>query len=267
MKQGWIVFLQFGFNLHIKDKQLLEKIQSYFSCGNILQGKNNCQFRVTSIKDLEVIIRHFDNYPLISQKWSDYQLFKLAFELVKNKKHLTQEGLNKIVSIKSSMNLGLSDKLKLAFPSIIPIPRPLVIDRLIKDPNWLAGFIDGEGCFNINIIKSLTHKMGVQVKVRFILTQHSRDLDLMKNLAEFLGCGTLSNVTNPYIYLTISKLIEINDKVIPLLNKYPLQGSKKLDFYLFCEVVELMKNKAHLTTEGLDKIRELEAIINTRGSE
>lgn len=41
------------------------------------------------------------------------------------------------------MNLGLSDKLKLAFPSITPIPRPLVIDRLIKDPNWLAGFIDG----------------------------------------------------------------------------------------------------------------------------
>ncbi len=80
LKQGWIVFLQFGFNLHIKDKQLLEKIQSYFYCGNILQGKNNCQFRVTSIKDLEVIIRHFDNYPLISQKWSDYQLFKLAFE-------------------------------------------------------------------------------------------------------------------------------------------------------------------------------------------
>ena len=68
------------------------------------------------------------------------------------------------------------------------------------------------------------------------------------------------------------------------MNKYPLQGSKKLDFYLFCEVVELMKNKAHLTTgtlwvpphiyiyiyiwgEGLDKIRELEARINTRGSE
>lgn len=76
--------------------------------------------------------------------------------------------------------------------------------------------------------------MGVQVKVRFILTQHSRDLDLMKNLAEFLGCGTLSNVTNPYIYLTISKLLEINDKVIPLLNKYPLQvlRTKKLDFYL-----------------------------------
>jgi hypothetical protein len=263
LKLGWTVFLQFGFNLHIKDKQLLERIQSYFAVGNISPGKTNCQFRVTSIKDLEIIIHHFDIYPLLSQKFSDYQLFRLAFELVKDKKHLTQEGLNKIVSIKSSMNLGLSDQLKLAFPNITAIPRPLGIDRVIKNPNWLAGFVDGEGCFNINIIKSETNKTGIQVKARFILTQHSRDLELMKNLIEFLGCGNLSEVTKPYIYLTISKLNDLYGKVIPLLNKYPLQGSKKLDFILFCEVVELMKNQAHLTAEGLEKIKILKARMNT----
>uniref|UniRef100_UPI0022FD6A36 hypothetical protein n=1 Tax=Drechslerella dactyloides TaxID=74499 RepID=UPI0022FD6A36 len=43
------------------------------------------QYRVSSIKDLELIINHFDKYPLITQKWSDYQLFKMAFEKVKIK--------------------------------------------------------------------------------------------------------------------------------------------------------------------------------------
>jgi hypothetical protein len=34
------------------------------------------------------------------------------------------------------MNLGLSESLKAAFPAnIIPVPRPLVKDQEIKDPN------------------------------------------------------------------------------------------------------------------------------------
>jgi hypothetical protein len=45
------------------------------------------------------------------------------------------EGLGKIVAIKACMNLGLSDQLKAAFPKIIPVPRPIVEDQDIKDPN------------------------------------------------------------------------------------------------------------------------------------
>ena len=92
------------------------------------------------------------------------------------------------------------------------------------------------------------------MKARFILTQHSRDIELMQNLLEYLGCGNLSDVSNNYIYLTVSKFNELNDKIIPLLNKHPIQGAKKLDFFLFCDVIELMKNKEHLNVEGLNKI-------------
>ncbi len=35
----------------------------------------------------------------------------------------------------------------------IPVSRPLVKYPEIIDPHWLAGFIDGEGCFYINISK------------------------------------------------------------------------------------------------------------------
>jgi hypothetical protein len=80
-------------------------------------GKDAVQFRVSSIKDLQVIVDHFNNFPLITHKWSDFQLFKAAFELVKCKRHLTLEGLIDIVSIKATMNLGLSEELEIAFPS------------------------------------------------------------------------------------------------------------------------------------------------------
>jgi len=55
--------------------------------------------------------------------------------LILNKEHLTMEGLRKIVSIKATMNRGLSEELKAAFPKIIPIARPLVKNQKIQDSN------------------------------------------------------------------------------------------------------------------------------------
>ena len=40
--------------------------------------------------------------------------------------HLTEDGLRQIVAIKAAMNLGLSEKLKFAFPDVVPVKRPLV---------------------------------------------------------------------------------------------------------------------------------------------
>lgn len=45
------------------------------------------------------------------------------------------------------MNKGLSCSLKAAFPNVVPVPRPLVLNKKIEDPNWLSGFVDAEGCF------------------------------------------------------------------------------------------------------------------------
>jgi len=45
----------------------------------------------------------------------DYDLFKECFNIIKLKKHLTEEGLIQIILIKSALNKGLSDKLKEQF--------------------------------------------------------------------------------------------------------------------------------------------------------
>jgi hypothetical protein len=122
--------------LHSKDKALLEQIKSYFCAGRIYkQESESVQLRVESVKDLAKVLDHFDRYLLITQKRADYELFKQAVELLQNKKHLTMEGLRKIVGIKASMNKGLSEELKAAFPDTISVPRPLVKDQEIKDPN------------------------------------------------------------------------------------------------------------------------------------
>jgi hypothetical protein len=69
-------------------------------------------FQVRSIKELELIINHFDSYPLKTKKFIDYVIFKEIYSLVKNKEHLTTEGINNILKIKASAykkNINLSE--------------------------------------------------------------------------------------------------------------------------------------------------------------
>ena len=54
--------------------------------------------------------------------------------MIIRKQHLTQKGLTAIVYIRASLNLGLSDELKEAFPNTVPVNRPLVVDQAIRDP-------------------------------------------------------------------------------------------------------------------------------------
>lgn len=75
-------------------------------------------------------------------------------ELLKNKEHLTKEGLDKLIAIKASLNLGLSDELKTAFPKVVPVNRPVIPNQNIPDPMWIAGFTSAEGCFLVNVKQS-----------------------------------------------------------------------------------------------------------------
>ena len=146
LKVGWRVQLFFQIGLHKKDRALLEKIKSFLSVGEIYEQRENCTYTVNSLTDLLVIIDFVNQYPLISQKQADFELFKMAFDIIKQSQHLNTEGLLKIISIKASINQGLSEKIKATFTQLLPVTRPKVKNQ-IMDPHWLAGFTSGEGCF------------------------------------------------------------------------------------------------------------------------
>jgi len=92
----------FSIGLHKGDLALLEMIRaSLGGVGNITkQGNDLIRFRVSSTKDLKVIIDHFNKYPLITQKRADFELFKLIVDIISRKEHLTTEGLRKIVNLR-----------------------------------------------------------------------------------------------------------------------------------------------------------------------
>lgn len=265
-KTGWRIQLAFSITLHKKDKALLEDIKIYFGeigSFNTKHGPDTIKYLVYSIEDLAVVIHHFDKYPMITEKWADYLLFKMIFNLIDKKEHLTMKGLLYIISIKASMNKGLSSKLKKAFPNIIPIARPGVLDKKIKDPLWLAGFASGEACFYIGIFQSSSTKVKAQVQLNFQIAQNSRDTELLKNLIEFLDCGIYRERKKVLVgYYYVVKFSDLKNKIIPFFQKYCIKGVKSKDFADFCEVVELMENKAHLTPKGLDQIGKIKERMN-----
>lgn len=89
-KQGWKVHQRLTISLHNKDKALLEQIKIFLGVGKIFQqGLQAYRYEVSSVKDLKVIINHFDKFPLKTGKKSDYELWKKIFNIIKNKEHLT----------------------------------------------------------------------------------------------------------------------------------------------------------------------------------
>lgn len=262
MKTGWVVRLFFSIGLHEKEISLLEKIQLSLGVGRITKhGPESVQFQVQSIKEIAKIIEHLSLYPLITQKHADYSLWKKAFYLIQNKEHLTKEGLEQIVAIKGYQNRGLSPKLKSDFSNLISVERPLVKNQMIKDPNWFAGFTTAEGCFLVVVTKSKTNLIGFRVWLCFQLTQHSRDEKLMRSLIEYFNCGCVSK-RGDALDFKVTKFEEIVNIIIPLFRKYPIEGVKSKDFADFCKVAEMMKEKAHLSKDGLEEIKKIKAGMN-----
>lgn len=273
MKTGWQVKPIFQLNLHKKDIKILEAVQKTWGVGKIYKhGEDSLMYRVSSLKNLRVITNHFDNYPLITKKFADYQLFKQSMDLIQKKLHLTEQGLLELVGIKSVLNGGLSEKFKETFPNIIPAVRPNVDISEIKDVYWLIGFVEGEGSFMVIIQESAfgwlsgaesKSKKTDNIGLRFVITQHSKDSVLLDNISKYLGCGKCYFSRNE-VNLIVSTFSNINDKIISLFNKYPLLGTKKEDYLDFCKVAELIKSKDHLTKQGIEDIKRIKSNMNRK---
>jgi len=127
---------RFIITLHKKDIGLLYRIQSCLGDVGTITVRSYSDlvdFVLGSVGDLvNIVIPFFLKYPLITRKRADFIIFSQIVELINQKEHLTLEGIQKIVSLKASMNKGLTDKLKQAFLNTKPIPRPAMDKSLCK---------------------------------------------------------------------------------------------------------------------------------------
>ena len=130
------------------------------------------------------------------------------------------------------------------------------------NPHYISGFVDGEGCFSIGI-----HKNGgrlPEVRLMFEIELREDDEPILRQIQQDLGCGFIYRLEyeryekwRPHVKFKVSNFPDIYEKVIPFFKKYPLQAKKRFDFEKFCLVAEMIKDKRHLTPEGIAQIRKI----------
>lgn len=258
------VIYQIG--LHKKDLELLKLIQTFFGGIGIISTYSNdmCAFRVSSpTQILDKIMPHFNKYNLITQKQADYLLFKKIVLLIAQGEHLKVEGLQAIINIRASLNLGLSEGLKAAFPNTIPVVRPIIPLAEIPHPEWMAGFITGEGCFFIKLNKG-RNRAGAGVQLVFQVSQHIRDEALLKSFVIFFKCGQyIKPLQKEWGYFQCTKFSDIYSILIPFFSQHSIRGVKAKDFSDWVRAAELINKGDHLTIEGSSKIISIKAGMNT----
>ena len=251
LKTKWRVRPVFAITLHLKDLPLLKQIQNNLGVGKISKSSGKSViYAVDSIKEIPIILKHFDTYPLITQKCVDYSIFKQCFEIIKQGEHLTEKGLLEIISLKSCLNLGgrsHPDYLKFAFPNLTVKERPNYSFKGIPHPFWISGFTSGDGSFHI-VVDNYNKKP--RVFPRFGIHLHKRDFEVLKGIDTYLhSYNRVENKTievkesdkkisilEKSVNFQITKFSDITNKIIPFFNQYPILGwlrPEKLRFYRF----------------------------------
>lgn len=150
-------------------------------------------------------------------------------------------------------------------------------ERLIR-LGWITGFVDGEGCFSIGLVRQPNrtgrkgYKTGYQVFHEFAVTQGAKSIACLNELHEFFGVGQVlinqrrdNHREHLYRYV-VRKRQDLLEVVIPFFRQYPLRSSKQQDFEKFAQCVEMIEANHHLTHSGLIEIAEIVQTMNRQKS-
>lgn len=127
---------------------------------------------------------------------------------------------------------------------------------------YLAGFVDGEGCFYVGFSKRQDLPLKWQVITEFHLSQNPGGKNILEYFRKRLGCGYLklnhrgSSKDKSWV-MVVKDRKDVKEKLIPFFKKHPLHSEKQQDFEIFKRVLETIENKEHLSKEGLTKIINL----------
>lgn len=132
------------------------------------------------------------------------------------------------------------------------------------NPQWIVGFVDGEGCFYVGINKMFSMRHGIQVLPDFTVVQHIRDIKVLYELQAYFGCGVVRVNNGDRWAYRVRGHKAILDTIIPFFDKYPLITKKQQDYLLFRGVIQMMANKEHLLVAGIRKIELIKQKMNTQ---
>jgi hypothetical protein len=128
---------------------------------------------------------------------------------------------------------------------------------MILHNQWIAGFVDGEGCFSFSIFHNEGMSSKFQVQGEFTVVQHKRDIAVLNALKEHFKCGNVTLNNGDRFHYRVKNLKDLLQIIIPFFETNPLNTGKKDQLVVFKDLCQRLKLKQHLTPKGFDEIKLL----------
>jgi hypothetical protein len=129
---------------------------------------------------------------------------------------------------------------------------------------YFAGFVDGEGSFNLSFRRRADYKL--PWKVSLCLNVSQKDRSILVLLKQHLQCGTIRYKCDDVWFFEVNNLTAIRENVIPFFDRFRfLSAKKKRDFAIFKRMAQLLGEGAHLRREGIVELLKLRRKMNDGG--
>jgi len=237
-------------------------MKKYFGCGAVLvdnKAFDTYKYQVSKVEDIiNIIIPHFDKFPLVGSKQLDYLDWKKAILYKKS----SNNNINSILTLKNNMNSKRSFDERWNYLNNININ---------LQPEWLQAFIYGEGCFQCGIgyVKN-GEKSLLQITNTLEIAQNSHDVKVLESIKLFFDKGYLkpkyniSSLKESKNARSVSRLVICDNKIITaFVDKHIMHTRKHLDYLAWKELINLKKNNAHKNDKGLSDMISIKRGINS----
>jgi hypothetical protein len=285
MNTGYSVSITAEFKQHSNSYDLLYSLKNFFNNKGTISFSNKTKtvlrYKISNLDDIiNLVLPHFDSYPLMTSKQLNYLDFKKIIIKIKNKEHLTIKGINEIKNIIKNMNTHRKFEEKWNF-----CYNQVFVEKIKISPEWLSSFADSEGHFKFfykGVGLNNTNKNKNSSNCAFSISQNVHDFHIMNLILNFFKSGNLyplsvnESYDSAYKYYTLRNSQNLNSVIefiigsrelnkniiIPFFDQYPLYTTKSLDFKDWKTLIELADNKAYLTEEGRLKMINLSKGLN-----
>jgi hypothetical protein len=134
-------------------------------------------------------------------------------------------------------------------------------DGLPLNSNFITGYVEGDGSFSIRLRKSSSSTFGYNANIVFSIGAEVNSLNLkfLERVKDYFGVGSISKSGNMYFYEISAPKALI--KVRKHFEDYPLQSSKYVHFKLWCQVMDIVATKEHLTKRGFYKVLSIKSVF------
>jgi hypothetical protein len=127
-------------------------------------------------------------------------------------------------------------------------------NELAARPDWIVGFVAGEGCFTAFFNKQKAWRFPYQIKPALIVVQHERDVEVLYRLKEIFNCGHVSknkgkNYNKSKVWQwRVRDIKALCDVIIPFFETHKILTTKEEEFVIFKELCYKIINKHHLNS-------------------